>query len=846
MKSRKFSISMVGTLLVVGAGTSVGIAQIGPILPPVGPSIVMQPRLIPDVNGDGVDDFTTSAPFEQSMNGRVRIYSGADFSMIRVLEPDPPAGTQGFGSDVRPWSGNTTHAESLLIGAVYATVGAHANAGLVYVIDPVTGDVEHSFDSPNATGNSLFGNSLVTGHDLNSDGVDDIIVSAPGENRVYVFSGDDFSLLQTIEGPVGASSFGSTLQWSTDFNDDSIPDIFVGSMLDTVGGQTNAGRVYLYSGADFSLIHTFESPNPTEDSFFSQTFLVSDVTGGGTRDIVIPSIEQISGELYARAYLFSGETFSLVHTLEADPAGLTGTTLAAVGIHGVSDITGDGTNDILMGVASADAIGVGNLQLFSGVDGSHIRSHELPSPLNATNGSGQVVPLKDYAGDGSLDFATLAVGQSSYIYFYTSSPSINVQASSSFREISPDSTIPSSLSHSITNNGIVDVELGDPMVTFTGDHAADFDYNTFSPVDILEPGESLSTFIYFVPTAEGTHEATLNIHSNSPLSPFQVDLTAVARAIVPPSADGVVYIAIEENIFAIDLSSGDRQVIVSSTYGVGQNMFTGDGAIGLVNGNTDLYRADRNGGQGQLVDLSTGNRPPFIAITSSTIQGYIGFRDLIAINNDEFYSALSNFGVGQLDWLNGEHTTVSADWFGQVEVGDGLPFADPVAIAREDADTLLVADRHANSIYRVDISTGDRTSNSLSPSFTPTSMGLLPDGELAIGTTGTNVYRVDPATGNASVLSSNSVGSGDPIEDARLVRVSNEGNLFLYDLVSETLFQIDPDTGNRTTISSTNNAHPVGDGPAIAPQSTIDFNTHASMLIHEGELTSVRDWMLVD
>jgi len=95
----------------------------------------------------------------------------------------------------------------------------------------------------------------------------------------------------------------------------------------------------------------------------------------------------------------------------------------------------------------------------------------------------------------------------------------------------------------------------------------------------------------------------------------------------------------------------------------------------------------------------------------------------------------------------------------------------------------------------------------------PLGAAELHPGDLLVITDGENVVRVDPATGDQTIISSKSVGSGPTITMSALV-VNSIGELFALGdsggtADGATILRIDPATGNRTVFS--NNAH--GSGP---------------------------------
>jgi hypothetical protein len=118
--------------------------------------------------------------------------------------------------------------------------------------------------SPHGEDSGFFGWSVSGAGDVNNDGYDDVIVGAYQENpapspanagRAYIFSGADSSLLYELISPNEAlnGSFGYSVARAGDINGDAYADVIVGAYFED-GAELHSGRVYLFSGADGSLL----------------------------------------------------------------------------------------------------------------------------------------------------------------------------------------------------------------------------------------------------------------------------------------------------------------------------------------------------------------------------------------------------------------------------------------------------------------------------------------------------------------------------------------------------------------------------------------------------------------
>ena len=67
--------------------------------------------------------------------------------------------------------------------------------------------------NPNSATDAAFGTSVAGIGDVNGDGIGDLVVGAPGLDKVWIISGKDRSVLRTVGDPDGLSKyqFGSSV-----------------------------------------------------------------------------------------------------------------------------------------------------------------------------------------------------------------------------------------------------------------------------------------------------------------------------------------------------------------------------------------------------------------------------------------------------------------------------------------------------------------------------------------------------------------------------------------------------------------------------------------------------------
>ena len=109
-------------------------------------------------------------------------------------------------------------------------------------------------DNPNPQAGARFAEAVAGIGDVNADGVTDLLVGAPfqtlvgnlNQGRAFVFSGADRRLVLTLDHPApqGLALFGSAVAGAGDVNRDGRPDVPVGAPGQRVGGRANQGQAY--------------------------------------------------------------------------------------------------------------------------------------------------------------------------------------------------------------------------------------------------------------------------------------------------------------------------------------------------------------------------------------------------------------------------------------------------------------------------------------------------------------------------------------------------------------------------------------------------------------------------
>ena len=239
-----------------------------------------------DVSGDGVPDILVGA-LEQDVGGRqdqgqAFVFSGATGQRLLTLNNPTPQAYALFGypvAGVGDVSGDGV--PDILVGVNSQTVGGNVAQGQAFVFSGTTGQRLYTLNTPTPQEGAYFGDSVAGVGDVNSDGVPDLLVGAPGQGQAFVFSGADRSLIHTLNDPTSQdAAFGDSVAGVGDVNSDGVPDLLVGTFRENVGG--NHGQAFVFSGAEGKWLLTLNTPTP-------QTSIagVGDVNGDEVPDFLV-------------------------------------------------------------------------------------------------------------------------------------------------------------------------------------------------------------------------------------------------------------------------------------------------------------------------------------------------------------------------------------------------------------------------------------------------------------------------------------------------------------------------------------------------------------------------------
>ena len=226
-----------------------------------------------------------------SNSGAAYLFDGTTGQLLQTFLKPAPSSFGMFGSSVAAFGNN------VLVGALGHDTSSVNDAGAVYLFDGSTGELLRTFNNPNPDWSDRFGcsvaavgNKVLVGANYDSpDGIE-------WAGAAYLFDASTGELLHTFTSPNPNVSdfFGTSVAAVGD-------DVLIGAYWADVDGVADVGAAFLFDGNTGELLATFVSPTPKAHSRFGCS------VGGIGDDVLVGAMYDSQGAPSSGAvYMFEG------------------------------------------------------------------------------------------------------------------------------------------------------------------------------------------------------------------------------------------------------------------------------------------------------------------------------------------------------------------------------------------------------------------------------------------------------------------------------------------------------------------------------------------------------------
>jgi Ca2+-binding RTX toxin-like protein len=347
-----------------------------------------------DLNNDGFDDFVVGSfygtlPSDPSkLVSAYVIYGGKD-GFPASFDPSKLDGSDGYvitgvaaykNSIASSGDFNGDGINDIVISSTYGGPSAPANAGVVYVVygtDQGVSEIDLSalngsngFKLTSSTARAFLGNSSSIADDINGDGFDDLVTTAPnygngldGVTYVLFGHGGGSAATLSLSAASGAGGFkivspdgghfGASVA-TLDFNADGFADILISSNNDQAaavvfGHSGGFGTIDLskLDGTNGFLLGGFNGLGRTLGS-------VGDINGDGYDDFMVGASLNGGFVVFGHGGSFSSE-FDVTSLDGSNGFKLVGLSGLSLSVSSAGDVNGDGIDDLIVGSNAGSA-----------------------------------------------------------------------------------------------------------------------------------------------------------------------------------------------------------------------------------------------------------------------------------------------------------------------------------------------------------------------------------------------------------------------------------------------------------------------------------------------------------
>lgn len=340
-------VPIAGSIYVVDGATASVLAEAHGTLPAA--QLGWAVCRVDDTNGDQISEYATISRGAPLGLPAVHVFDGATGGLL--YEINKPLDSRTYPTDltaVGDW--NADNVPDYAVSDDWRTVNGGTQTGTVYIYSGQDGSLLQQLDGW-GPGHS-FGTGITGGGDADGDGIEDLLVwSRYGlGDSVHVIAGGSGQEIYRLGNRTGNGYFGSSRGFLEDVDGDGCDEILVGAGY---SGAYGHGEAYMFSGRTGAILHTWAAETDYQSEYGDAVCAAGDLDRDGIEDVAISAPASLQPNYIARIYIHSGADGHLLHTITKGPASSLGRAMAGRG-----DVNGDGRPDLLAGDIAEDFPGI--------------------------------------------------------------------------------------------------------------------------------------------------------------------------------------------------------------------------------------------------------------------------------------------------------------------------------------------------------------------------------------------------------------------------------------------------------------------------------------------------------